>query len=515
MSALTLGRTRTVMRSWLRPPAVRAILRWIEEFIVPSGYHPSTELHDAASRKRGVRVVGTIAALSVAIFVPALFIARVPTDLWLPFLVIVVVTVCVIAWSLLIVRADSRLVPLAVAADALVIASLGSIVGDYFHQIALLYALVVAGHTSIHGYRAGLMMALLGGLLVPLVITSNRGVNLTDIGYAFVYLVGIATIPWIHIRLRSRGVEALEASATKYQGLVEHVPAIVYHADSSPDGACRYVSPRAEQLLGYPAEAWTNDPGFWVSRVHPDDRDRLVTHWQADRVRSGERSDAIEYRMIDATGRTRWVRDQASRFDVSDGLPERWTGFLTDITDRKVLEEQLEHQAFHDPLTGLPNRALFVDRLRHALARADRRREPLAVLFLDLDEFKNVNDGIGHEAGDELLVAVARILRANLRPMDTAARLGGDEFAILLEDLSEAEAGTVAAHRILAALEAPIPIAGREVVIEWQHRHRQPDHATVRPWPRSCATPTARCTQPSTTARVDSRCSNRRCRKRS
>jgi diguanylate cyclase (GGDEF)-like protein len=126
-----------------------------------------------------------------------------------------------------------------------------------------------------------------------------------------------------------------------------------------------------------------------------------------------------------------------------------------DVTAQKQLEAQLQHNAFHDTLTGLANRALFADRLDHALARTDRLAAPVAVLFVDLDDFKAVNDGSGHTAGDELLVAVARRLRETLRPSDTIARLGGDEFAVLIEDAAEPGRPAVAAERLLAALAEP------------------------------------------------------------
>jgi diguanylate cyclase (GGDEF)-like protein/PAS domain S-box-containing protein len=437
----------------------------LEAYIVPDDVLATGEFDPRTKRKRSLRIVSLISVSSVVLFMFALFIARVPAELWLPFTATVVLAVCVISWSLLVVRPGSRLVPVAVVADALIIATLGWVLGDYYHQMALLYALVVAGHTAIHGFRAGLIMALCGSILVPLAITASLGLNATDVLYALIYLLGVATIPWLYIRLRGRGVEALRHSATKYRNLVEHVPAIVYTARSGPFGVCEYISPRAEEVLGFPTEAWTDDPGFWLSRVHPDDRERMIAYWQDGIRRRDPRSDAVEYRMIDAAGEARWLRDEASVLDPDEEPAQRWTGFLTDITDRKALEEELQYQAFHDPLTGLPNRALFADRLGHALPRADRRRESVAVLFLDLDDFKTVNDGIGHEAGDELLVAVAQILQASVRPMDTAARLGGDEFAILLEDLADVHAAEAAADRILAALETPITIADREVVI--------------------------------------------------
>lgn len=128
-------------------------------------------------------------------------------------------------------------------------------------------------------------------------------------------------------------------------------------------------------------------------------------------------------------------------------------------------KEQLAHQAFHDPLTDLPNRALFMDRIERALAHTARRNGFLAVLFLDLNDFKTVNDSLGHEVGDRLLIAVAERLRACMRAEDTAARLGGDEFIILLEDKSSTDDATLVAERITKALETPLAVEGHEISI--------------------------------------------------
>ena len=149
---------------------------------------------------------------------------------------------------------------------------------------------------------------------------------------------------------------------------------------------------------------------------------------------------------------------------VGSGPSVRFSALIHDITLRKQLEMQLQHQAFHDSLTGLANRALFRDRVAHALARQSRGHGSVAVLFSDLDDFKTVNDSLGHDAGDQLLVAVAERLRAVMRPEDTTARFGGDEFAILLEETTEA--GTqAAAERILEALRSPFEFHGRQVVM--------------------------------------------------
>jgi diguanylate cyclase (GGDEF)-like protein len=136
-----------------------------------------------------------------------------------------------------------------------------------------------------------------------------------------------------------------------------------------------------------------------------------------------------------------------------------------DVSERKTLEQELRHQAFHDSLTGLANRALFEDRLAHAIAGLRRRGGGLAVLFVDLDDFKTVNDSLGHSAGDELLRSVAERLRYNLRGSDTAARLGGDEFGVLLDGAATAEAASEAARRLLNALEPPFMIDGRHLSV--------------------------------------------------
>ena len=149
---------------------------------------------------------------------------------------------------------------------------------------------------------------------------------------------------------------------------------------------------------------------------------------------------------------------------VGSGDSIHFSALIHDITLRKQLELQLQHQAFHDSLTGLANRALFRDRVAHALARQARGHGAVSVLFSDLDDFKTVNDSLGHDAGDQLLVAVAERLRAVMRPEDTTARFGGDEFAILLEETTE-DGTRRAAERILEALRSPFEFHGRQVVM--------------------------------------------------
>ena len=254
-----------------------------------------------------------------------------------------------------------------------------------------------------------------------------------------------------------RLTDELTVAEAQYRSVVERVPGVVYVAEAGQHGRWHFVSPKIKDLLGYTAEEWMSDPGLWMSRMHPADRDRMVAAENDDLERTDSQG-RWEYRLIARDGRVVWVIDDEAVIsrDV-DGRPIMVQGILVDISDRKDLEDQLRHQALHDPLTGLPNRVLFVDRLSHALVRRARATNGLAVLFLDLDDFKDVNDGLGHAVGDRMLQLVASRLRGVLRAEDSACRLGGDEFAFLLEDATPARAERVA-ERILAALAAPFEL---------------------------------------------------------
>jgi len=257
-----------------------------------------------------------------------------------------------------------------------------------------------------------------------------------------------------------RLTDELTVAEAQYRAVVERVPGVVYVAEAGEHGRWHFVSAKIEELLGYSAEEWAADPLMWMSRLHPADRDRMIMAEasEKDRVESKER---WEYRLLARDGRVVWViDDEAVIARDPDGRPTMVQGILVDISDRKALEEQLRHQALHDPLTGLPNRLLFADRLAHALVR--RTDHPVAVLFLDLDDFKTINDSLGHAVGDELLRLVASRLIGVLRAEDTACRMGGDEFAFLLEDAPGDHVEAVA-NRILEALGQPFDIAGKSV----------------------------------------------------
>ena len=212
------------------------------------------------------------------------------------------------------------------------------------------------------------------------------------------------------------------------------------------------------------------DPGEGVNLLEkieealfPEDLPRY--RGKIDETLSGEAEHYDhEHRIRRPDGEVRWVHGQAEVVRDEGGEPLRMIGTVHDVTERKVLEDRLRHQAFHDALTGLPNRQLFLDRLGHTLARMARRRNRrVAVLFMDLDNFKVVNDSLGHETGDRLLVFIANRLKRCLRSEDTLARFGGDEFTVLLEDVEGPGEPVRVAERIIEVLRDPFVLDGREV----------------------------------------------------
>jgi diguanylate cyclase (GGDEF)-like protein/PAS domain S-box-containing protein len=255
---------------------------------------------------------------------------------------------------------------------------------------------------------------------------------------------------------------SVEEPGARYRALIEHTPAGAYIDAVDEVSSSLYISAQVETMLGYAPEEWLVDREFFLKILHPDDQERVLVE-NARTNESGERFD-MEYRLISRDGRTVWVHDEAVLVRDEEGDPLYWQGVMTDVTERKALEERLRHQALHDPLTDLPNRTLLLDRLEHALERAERRKK-VAVLFLDLDNFKRVNDSLGHQTGDRLLVEVARRLRSSLRTEDTVARLGGDEFVILGEDLNGDEDAAAFAGRIARALRPGVALDGHEVFV--------------------------------------------------
>ena len=222
----------------------------------------------------------------------------------------------------------------------------------------------------------------------------------------------------------------------------------------------RYVTPVIARMLGYTPEAVLETNV--LDLIHPDDRDGFEASLTVPADRDGEPTDRWRARHKDGT----WIEVESIPLDLSDDRSVRGTVLtIRDVGERKTLEDRLRYQAFHDALTGLPNRSLFEDRVRHAVARVHRHGRGLSVLFVDLDDFKTVNDSLGHAAGDDLLRQVAVRLDSCIRSADTVARLGGDEFAVLVEELEEPEHADAVDARIHAALEKPFDVAEHEIFI--------------------------------------------------
>jgi diguanylate cyclase (GGDEF)-like protein/PAS domain S-box-containing protein len=251
--------------------------------------------------------------------------------------------------------------------------------------------------------------------------------------------------------LRLRGEQAARQSEARFRALVQHASDVIVVVDEAR--RMKYLSPSLERVLGLRAADFQDQP--LAVLIDPGDQTRSSDLLAEACRRPGPAGPAgFRVRQADGSGRSMEVtaQDLLAEPDIQGIVLT-----LRDVHERKHLEDRLTHLAFHDPLTGLANRALLTDRLGHSLARARREGHPLSLLFFDLDHFKAVNDGLGHGAGDRVLCEVAHRLSGGLRTTDTAARVGGDEFAVLLED-TDAAGATLVAERLVVALQAPIAL---------------------------------------------------------
>jgi diguanylate cyclase (GGDEF)-like protein/PAS domain S-box-containing protein len=219
-----------------------------------------------------------------------------------------------------------------------------------------------------------------------------------------------------------------------------------------------FISDSVRTLLGYEPRDFLDEPGAWLEKVHPEDREELSAVLQC-LLEVGHLVHDVRARHKD--GSYRWLRNELRFAPGRDG---EIMGYWIDITESKSLEEQLLLDAFHDPVTNLANRALFLDRLGVSFARIQRRKSTsFALLCIDIDRFKNVNDSLGHRKGDQMLVSVAKRLLKCVRFGDTVARLGGDEFAMILEDINGPADVEATVQRIQREIGKPFGLEGDEV----------------------------------------------------
>jgi len=256
---------------------------------------------------------------------------------------------------------------------------------------------------------------------------------------------------------RKKAEKVIIEREERFRSLVQYSSDIITILDT--EGTVHYVSPAVERVTGYRPEEQVGTNAF--GSVHPDDREQALNTFAEILKRPGLHP-PLEFRVPHKDSSWRYLEHVVTNL-VDDPAVRGVVINSWDVTERKALEEQLSYQAFHDRLTGLPNRALFMDRLEHALTRANRRGSKVTLLFIDLDNFKVINDSLGHKVGDQLLMAVAERMKAHLRPEDTAARLGGDEFTILVEDISSVGEAVQIAEQIAEILQPPFALDEQEV----------------------------------------------------
>jgi diguanylate cyclase (GGDEF)-like protein/PAS domain S-box-containing protein len=342
----------------------------------------------------------------------------------------------------------------------------------------------VDGTTRRFGVPDGLLaVGLFGGALVlaALAFVGLTGTGSTQLAPLVVsvgvlgtlgVVVGAALVLFGRLRGSAAIVEGktreVEEAGSRLQVLVEHVPAAVYIDLADPDvtdgGRLAYMSPQISGILGYRPDELVDDPELWPSRIHPQDRAAAIAAYE-EHWRSGQPLRA-EYRMLARDGSEIWVRDEAYAMpDDTQSGRQMSQGLLVDITDRKLLESKLIHDALHDPLTGLANRVLLRDHLERALARLGRSRGIVALLFVDLDDFKRINDSFGHAAGDQILAHVADRLTSAVRADDVVGRQSGDEFAVLLNQVRNEAEAIALAERVMTELRRPVQLGAHSIVV--------------------------------------------------
>jgi diguanylate cyclase (GGDEF)-like protein/PAS domain S-box-containing protein len=254
--------------------------------------------------------------------------------------------------------------------------------------------------------------------------------------------------------------QALKESEEQFRQLAHNIPQVFWMTDIDQKQLI-YFSPAWETVSGQALAQVKSNPRSWLDAVHPEDRERV----RAGRARAADGSYDELFRVVRPDGTVRWLHDRAFPVRDESGKAYRIAGIAEDVTERKLAEQQLTHLAHYDVLTNLPNRALFYDRLKQALAQAKRNEWIVAVMFIDLDRFKGVNDTMGHAVGDQLLRQVSSRLSRSVRAGDTVGRLGGDEFAIVMSGLTCANDANLVAQKIMTTFNAPFTLEDTDTYV--------------------------------------------------
>ena len=262
---------------------------------------------------------------------------------------------------------------------------------------------------------------------------------------------------WYRAQLE-RERSALRESEQRFRQMAESIGDVFWLSDPKRAQAL-YMSPAFEQIWRMPVAEVYADWRAWLRHVHDDDREAVRQH--LDNLDHGELE--FEFRVCPPGCEQRHVSMRVFVVRDAAGRDVRRTGVIQDITERKAQEARIEHLAYHDSLTGLPNRTLLMDRLGQALSQAQRLDQQVAVLFIDLDRFKLVNDSLGHHVGDQLLQEIARRLRATLRDNDTVARVGGDEFQVIVCNVAGPTDAARIAEKLMRTLGEPFTLEGQEL----------------------------------------------------
>ncbi|MGL6341576.1 MAG: two-component system response regulator, partial [Waterburya sp.] len=274
---------------------------------------------------------------------------------------------------------------------------------------------------------------------------------------------------------REQVTRMLRESEEKLESILNSLEEVVWSAEVATSSLL-FLNPAAQSVYGRSVDELLNNPNLRLESIHPEDRDRV----ELSLASSFNHNHDLEYRIVQPNGEIRWVWERSRLIFDPTGVANRRDGIISDITERKKIESELSYEAKHDSLTNLPNRSAFLERVEQALKQTQKNPDYIfAVLFIDLDRFKIVNDSLGHLIGDELLIVVAQILTSCCRASDFVARLGGDEFTILLDAIKTIEEANQISERIQTKLNTPFNLQGHTVftsasigIVEVDHQYQ-------------------------------------------